>query len=183
MFRAKAVIVACVFGLLAGCGAHKVQQQQGTPISGAKVLVQQFDLAGVKVDSYEGSTAGFGLEFAQALSKKLQEAGLQAEAVPDGAAIPPGAYVVKGQVIHIDGGSRAARYWAGFGAGATEFAVKGQVLGKSSETVGTFVDARRSGFGMFGGDSEALMHRCVESVAEDVAQMITTGNYKDTYSK
>ncbi len=31
---------------------------------------------------------------------------------------------------------------------------------------------------MFGGDTAALMHRCVDEVGDDVADVITTGNYR-----
>ncbi len=126
---------------------------------------------------YQTATGGYGLEFAQALAKHLNENGFDADAVPNGAPVPPNVTLVQGDVVKIDGGSRALRYTVGFGAGATEFRVRGKVVGKVGENVGQFETSRRAGIGAFGGDTETLMHRCVESVAEDVASMVASGKY------
>ena len=80
--------------------------------------------------------------------------------------------------MKIDGGNRAARYLVGFGAGGASMTVKGSLRGADGQTVGEFTDGRNAAFGMFGGDSVALVHRCVESVADDVATMIVTGKYE-----
>ncbi len=86
--------------------------------------------------------------------------------------------IVEGQVTTIDGGSCALRYFISFGAGATRSGVRGKALRAGGQTLGEFTDERRSGFGMFGGDTETLMHRCVETVGYDIASMITTSEYK-----
>jgi hypothetical protein len=133
-------------------------------------------MTGAQVASYEEPTNGYGMEAAQQLAEALREAGVNAEAVPRGGSRGAAATVV-GQVTKIDGGSRALRYWISFGAGATQFAVRGQVRRADGQVLGEFADERRSGWGMFGGDTATLMHRCVTEVGHDVANMITTGQY------
>jgi hypothetical protein len=155
----------------------------GTPArhgaaGGSRVLVREFEMTGTKIENYDAATSGYGLEFAQALAKNLREKGFQADAVPHGAAVPKGVMTVQGKVLRIDGGSRALRYTVSFGAGAAEFGVQGNVVGSVNEAVGQFATSRRAGVGAFGGDTETLMHRCVESTADDVADMVATGRYK-----
>jgi len=168
------VAVISLVAVIAGCGGAK--SRHGAT-GGSKILVREFDMSGAQVTAYERATNGFGLEFAQALAKNLNESGFDADAVPRGAAVPTDVMLVHGDVVKIDGGNRALRYTVGFGAGAAEFRVRGKVVGQSGDTVGQFATSRRAGVGAFGGDTESLMHRCVESVADDVADMVASGKY------
>jgi len=43
--------------------------------------------------------------------------------------------------------------------------------------IGAFADERRSGWGMFGGSGENLLQRDLREVAEDVGEMVATGDY------
>jgi len=180
--RLVGTIGMIVLLFVSGCrsGSQPVKPTtQAAPVTGT-VYVREFNQTGTKVASFEAPTTGFGLEVAQKIADHLREGGVQAEVIARNAPVPSGT-VVDGDVTLIDGGSRAARYWAGFGAGATRFAVVGKVVDASGKTIGEFADERRSGFGLFGGDSESLMHKCVDSVGADVATMVSSGQYQKTF--
>jgi hypothetical protein len=177
MCKRYPVAALLMLALVAGCGPSVEKIAPTSPISGLKTQVAEFDMSSVRVSSYEVATDAFGLEVAQKVAQALHEGGVDADTSPRGAPAM-GKVMVEGQVTLIDGGSRALRYWVGFGAGATKFAVRGRVRTADGKVLGEFSDERRSGFGMFGGDTETLMHRCVESVAYDVANMIITGEYR-----
>jgi hypothetical protein len=176
MFRRNTIAAIVGAALIGGCGPSVKPLAPGSPLSGQRIQVQEFDMTAAQVSSYDEPTNTYGLEVAQKVAEALRGAGANAEAVPRGAPRGTAATVV-GQVTKIDGGSRALRYWIGFGAGATQFAVRGRVLRANGQVLGEFADERRSGFGMFGGDTATLTHRCVEEVGSDVANMITTGEY------
>jgi hypothetical protein len=177
MFARNAIAVIATAALIGGCARSVKPLAPGSALSGQTIRVEEFDMAGAQVTSYNEPTNTFGMEIAQKISEALREAGANAEAVPPGASQGTGA-TVAGQVTKIDGGSRALRYFVGFGAGATKFAVRGKVLRGDGQVLGEFADERRSGFGMFGGDTATLTHRCVREVGSDIANMITTGEYR-----
>lgn len=84
-----------------------------------------------------------------------------------------GTLVVRGKVLEMDPGSKAARYWGGFGAGAARAKIQADVVDASSGAVLlTFTQERRSGVGVMGGDYVELMNRNLNSIGEDVAKML-----------
>lgn len=87
----------------------------------------------------------------------------------------PGSLVVRGKVITMDPGSKAARYWAGFGAGAARTEIEGEVMDvRTGKVLLRFHQERRSGsgFNAFGGDYEKLMERSLRQIGEDVAGVL-----------
>lgn len=81
-----------------------------------------------------------------------------------------GTLIVRAKVLTLDPGSRAARYWAGFGAGAARVEVSGEVVDASSgKVLLRFKQERRSGVGVAGGDYVKLMQRNLRTIGEDVA--------------
>jgi Domain of unknown function (DUF4410) len=85
----------------------------------------------------------------------------------------PGALVIRGKVITMDPGSKAARYWAGFGAGAARTEIEGDVMdARTGEVLLHFRQERRSGWGMFGGDYEKLMDRSLNQLGGDLAGVL-----------
>jgi len=97
------------------------------------------------------------------------------QSVESAAAPDSGAHVLhlRGKVVLLDPGSRAKRYWGGFGAGAVRVEIRGEIVdGASGEVLVTFQQQRRSGFGGFGGDYEALMERTIGQVAEDATRLL-----------
>jgi hypothetical protein len=78
--------------------------------------------------------------------------------------------IVRAKVVEMDPGSRAARYWAGFGAGAARAKVDVQLIdAKSGKVLLKFEQERRSGVGAAGGDYESLMNRNLSAIGKDLA--------------
>jgi hypothetical protein len=84
-----------------------------------------------------------------------------------------GTLILKATVTVMDPGSRAARYWAGFGAGAARAEIEGELIDAATgETLVRFTQQRRSGVGVYGGDYQELMQRNLNAIGEDVAAML-----------
>ena len=81
--------------------------------------------------------------------------------------------VVLVRLTKLDPGSQAARYWAGFGAGAVKIEVTGDIVDARSRTVLVrFKQERRSGFGLFGGGYGELFNRTARQIGGDVADLL-----------
>lgn len=81
--------------------------------------------------------------------------------------------IIRGKVVTLDPGSKAARYWAGFGAGAAKAKIEGEIVdAKSGQVLARFTQERRSGVGMMGGDYQELMQRNLNAIGEDVAAIV-----------
>jgi len=86
-----------------------------------------------------------------------------------------GTLLVRGKVLEMDPGSKAARYFAGFGAGAARTKIEGEIVdGHTGEVLARFTQERRSGVGMMGGDYQELMQRNLNAIGEDVAAILKT---------
>jgi len=168
---AAAFTMAC-----AGPSGPKQIESSGFHLSEQALSVVEFDLEGATV-TYNAPYETFGLAVAEEIAAGLRKRGHQAEAVSAGGEVK-GSVVVTGRVKRIDAGSRATRYWVGFGAGAAKFGVEGSVKEAQSGEVATFSDERWSGFGVFGGNSISLVRKCLRAVGQDVAKMIDTGQYR-----
>lgn len=84
-------------------------------------------------------------------------------------AVPDGALMVEGKFLTLDPGSRAKRYWAGFGAGKSSVKVSGVVRDASGRTLATFEQRRVGAMGMGGGDSLGKLMSDARSIGEDIA--------------
>jgi len=81
--------------------------------------------------------------------------------------------IIRARLTKLDPGSRAARYWAGFGAGAVKVAMTGEIIdGTSRKTLVRFRQERRSAFGAFGGGYEELFARTARQIGEDIAGLV-----------
>ncbi|HYG62539.1 MAG TPA: DUF4410 domain-containing protein [Thermoanaerobaculia bacterium] len=81
--------------------------------------------------------------------------------------------VVRGRVTTMDPGSRAARYWAGFGAGAARTGIAAEVVdGATGKVLLRFQQERRSGVGAAGGSYENLLERNLRKIGEDAALIL-----------
>ncbi len=142
-----------------------------------RVLVQPLDtsnatLPEAKDNSYPAVKAALAngtQPFTDGLRKKMA-ANLQVENGRDGGA---GALIVRAHITKSDPGSQAARYFAGFGAGAAKVGVAGEIVdGKSGKTLVRFEQERRSGVGAFGGGYKDLLDRSLRQIGGDVAGML-----------
>jgi hypothetical protein len=93
-------------------------------------------------------------------------------AVKPGEAPPAGALVMSGRFVTLDPGSRAKRYFAGFGAGKSSVKVTGEVKDASGKTLATFEQRRIGSMGMGGGDSLGKLMADSRNIGEDLARFM-----------
>lgn len=85
----------------------------------------------------------------------------------------PGTLILRGKIVTMDPGSRAARYWASFGAGAARTEIECEIVDAASGNVLLrFNQERRSGFGVGGGSYDSVMTRNLKQLGEDVAHIL-----------
>ncbi|MBA8886537.1 hypothetical protein FHW12_000728 [Dokdonella fugitiva] len=111
----------------------------------------------------------FSAVFADGLRTALAKPVDVAEAAPADAHV----LRLRGEVLLLDPGSRAKRYWGGFGAGAVRVEVRCELVDAASgEVLLAFTQQRRSGFGGFGGDYEELMTRTIRQIGGDATNLL-----------
>jgi hypothetical protein len=96
------------------------------------------------------------------------------------AAVPAGALVVEGKFVELNPGSRAKRYFAGFGAGKSSVKVVGSVKDSTGRTLATFDQRRIGAMGLGGGDSLGKMMSDARSIGEDIAKFLAKWARGDT---
>ena len=141
------------------------------------VVVEPFDTSSVQLpekgdNTYESvtkvlasATEGFVQGLRGSVEPKVSIDSNEAKAA--------GTLLIRGKVLAMDPGSKAARYWAGFGAGAARAKIEGEIVdAKSKQVLAKFTQERRSGGGMMGGDYQELMQRNLNAVGEDVANIL-----------
>ena len=82
---------------------------------------------------------------------------------------PEGSLVLEGRFTVIDPGSRAKRFWAGFGAGKSGVAVEGTLKDAQGRLMATFSHRRHSGIGLGGGDYVKFLSDDTRDVGHDIA--------------
>ena len=87
----------------------------------------------------------------------------------DGSPLPSDALVIEGRFTQLDPGSKAKRYWVGFGAGRSGTEVEGSVLDARGNTLATFKQKRIAVMGVGGGDYVKKMTSDCRSIGEDIA--------------
>jgi len=144
----------------------------------SKVVVEPFDTEGTPLPDKDDNTyepvqqvlkdpAG---PFAEGLTGEIKGK----IAVSEGAGGQAGgALIVRTKLVTMDPGSQAARYWAGFGAGAARTEVSGEVVDAATgKVLLRFKQERRSGVGVAGGDYVKLMERNLRTIGEDMALIL-----------
>jgi len=153
-----------------------------------RVSVATFDTSGVPLpepgdNTYEpvkvmlaGATAPFVAGLAQGLRKGIDVGGAGPAGASDAGPASqdgPKTLLIRARVLTMDPGSRAARYWGGFGAGAARAKVSGELVDADSGAVLVrFTQERRSGFGIGGGGYVELMSRNLRTIGKDVAAFL-----------
>ena len=106
----------------------------------------------------------------EAFKSSIVEAHAFGKLLPaDVATVPENALVIEGRFTRIDPGSRAKRYWAGFGAGKSGVQVTGTVKDASGRVLAEFTHMRHSGIGIGGGDYVKFLSDDTKDVGHDVA--------------
>jgi len=111
---------------------------------------------------------------AERLVARLKELGPFSEvSLLDAAAAPPAdALVIEGKFTELDPGSRAKRYFVGFGSGKSGTTVEGSAKDSDGSLLATF-DQRRIGvMGLGGGDSLGKLASDTKSIGEDLAKFL-----------
>ena len=125
------------------------------------------------VSTVEAMKSEAPLMLTNALVSRLRELGSVKEVrADDGSAIPAGAIIVEGRFLQLDPGSRAKRYWVGFGAGHSGVEVEGRVLDGSGKELATFTQRRIGAMGVAGGDSAVKMRKDATQIGRDIADFL-----------
>lgn len=142
-----------------------------------KVVVERLDTEDVELPGKDDNTfepvkkvlASATEGFVQGLRGSVD----QKVSIEEHAGKNAGTLVIRGKVVELDPGSKAARYWAGFGAGAARAKIEGEIVdAKTGDVLARFTQERRSGVGVMGGDYQELMQRNLNSVGEDIANLL-----------
>lgn len=86
--------------------------------------------------------------------------------------VPAGGVVIEGKFITLDPGSRAKRYFAGFGAGKSSVEVAGAVKDATGRTLATFEQRRVGAMGVGGGDSLDKLTSDARDIGEDIGKFL-----------
>src|SRR5262249_22469764 len=90
-----------------------------------------------------------------------------------GAAAPVDALLVEGKFTELDPGSRAKRYFVGFGAGKSAVTVEGTVKAGDGCLIATFRQRQVGVMGAAGGDSLKKLSADTKTLGEDVAKFLS----------
>jgi hypothetical protein len=142
----------------------------------SKIVVEPLDTASTPLPEKNDNTYGPVTAILPVATEKLIE-GLREHvkvSVAGGeGAKDAGTLILRGKVTLMDPGSRAARYWASFGAGAARTEIECQIVDAASgDVLVRFKQERRSGFGVGGGSYESVLTRNLKQLGEDVASIL-----------
>jgi hypothetical protein len=90
-----------------------------------------------------------------------------------GAMPPADAMVVEGKFTEMDPGSRAKRYFVGYGAGKSGVMVEGKVRSSDGTLLATFEQRRVGVIGVAGGDSMDKLTGDTKAIGEDLAKFLS----------
>ena len=111
---------------------------------------------------------------AEMLVAAVQESGAfrGAMVAAGGEVLPERALVVEGRFVRIDPGSRAKRYFAGFGAGKSSVEVTGTVTDADGRLLARFRQRRIGAMGVGGGDSLGKLMSDTRSIGKDIGKFL-----------
>jgi hypothetical protein len=110
---------------------------------------------------------------AERLASDLEESGVFKYVRISDEESPEDALIIGGEILKIEPGSKAARFWGGFGAGKSGIQVAGTLTNTQGETLAEFKHMRHSGIGVGGGDYVKFLSDDVRDVGSDVAKFLT----------
>lgn len=161
-------------------GVDSVEFLQAWKVSDySRVAVGRFDSSGAKLPVESDNTYAPVLTVLKAsdgvllgeITRKLK--GHLEVITPPVEASAEKTLLVSGKVVDIHPGSRAARYWGGFGAGSAWVTISGEISdAKTGTALARFEQRRVASMGMFGGDYEPLLTSCVKEIGGDIGSLI-----------
>jgi len=187
-----------IFLVISGCASspRAVQGPKGKVLDienrfvrsfpvGLDVFVRPFSTDGVdlgsgkaggkesRVEAVEKIKASGPSLLATSVALKLKSSKLFGTVSTDATAVPsPSSIVVEGKFLAINPGSRAKRYWVGFGAGRSGVYVAGRVLDGEGKVLAEFQQGRHSGVGFYGGSYVKFLTDDVEDIGADIANFL-----------
>ena len=196
----RRLVTACVVGLtVVSAGVTPMRAQTTSPVrtvkggildnialyvdeppTSGRVVMRPFSATDSDITSGEKKEATKTLQadgprmLAEQFVAKLKQLGpfTEVSVLDAGAQLPADALVVEGKFTELDPGSRAKRYFVGFGAGKSAVAVKGSV--KASGTLLATFEQRRVGvMGAYGGDSLGKLASDAKNIGEDLAEFLS----------
>ena len=145
------------------------------------IVVEPFDTSKVPLPDQKAkwygtmkmTLAGYTQAFTEALQKELKAKA----AVEQAGQAPKSAktLVVRGTVLDLDPGTRAGRYFGGFGAGAASTKVTVEIVDAATgEVLARVTQARRSAgtFKAVGGSDLEVMRDAIHATGKDVAHVL-----------
>jgi len=143
------------------------------------VVVRQFTVTEPEVnDADDRALAAEMPSFLQSeLVRRLRESGLFTRVVnaSEVADMPGGekTLVLEGEITRLAPGSRALRYFVGFGAGRSKAQAEARFVdAQSSQPVLVIADRRVAAYGVFGGDSREHLRESFDDMARDLAKFL-----------
>ena len=139
-----------------------------------RIVVQRLNTASAPLpepddNSYAEVKAALANSTTSFMEGVREKAGMQVQPGAGG----PNSLVIRARITKSDPGSKAARYWASFGAGAAKVGISGEIVdGGTGKVLARFTQERRSGFGLFGGGYRELLDRSLKQIGGDVAGLI-----------
>ena len=121
----------------------------------------------------KSALASYNVWFMEAFSPELKAKAKVEES--DRAPKRSGTLIIRGAVLDMDPGSRAGRYFAGFGAGAASSKARFEIVdAKSGKVLARVTQARRSGGAWkgAGGSDLEVMRDSVHATAKDIAHVL-----------
>ncbi|HJT15824.1 MAG TPA: DUF4410 domain-containing protein [Thermoanaerobaculia bacterium] len=148
-----------------------------------RIVIEPFDTSSTPLPdakekwygTMKSALASYNVWFVEAFEPELKAKAKVEES--DHAAKRPGTLVIRGTVLDMDPGSRAGRYFAGFGAGAASSKASVEIVdAKSGKVLARVTQARRSGGAWkgAGGSDLEVMRDSVHATAKDIAHVLDT---------
>jgi len=150
------------------------------PAASQRVVMRRFSATdadivnGEKKDETKTMQADGPRMLAEHFASKLKELGAftDVSVIDTAAPAPADALLVEGKFTELDPGSRAKRYFGGFGAGKSAVTIEGSITGADGKLIATFAHRRIGVMGAFGGDSLGKLAADTKDLGEDVAKFL-----------
>jgi hypothetical protein len=164
----------------AGCvsvagGPERVNLQAPLPQGTRSVVIQAMPVKPGTIKNVERLTDApqlFARSMKDALALKQPE--WQIQLAEEAGAIPDQALTITTELLEIDGGSAALRFWIGLGTGAIQSKVKVSILDNTGRDLATAEISERTlcPVGACVESTEAMVRRNLQSLAGDVVEFI-----------